>query len=230
LRLGSESHAAAHLLSWQVDRLPLTGRNLIERALGDAIAAIKADAEIDPARRELTIDRDTSGVPGSPPLVETIFAKVDAATAFLSDMTYVATRADGRLMPNPNVLLEHGWALRALTWRRVISVMNIAHGSPEAHPLPFDLQHFRRPILYDCPDDADEAARRAARDGLAVAIRDALRAILSDKVVIAGPVAAPAEPHPHDVELLGKVRSQFPVGSSASSIFKILVGLSAAIS
>lgn len=197
--------------SWQIDRLPLTGRNLIERALGDAIAAIKADAEIDPAHRELAIDRDTSGVPGSPPLVETIFAKVDAATAFLSDLTYVATRADGRLMPNPNVLLEHGWALRALTWRRVISVMNIAHGSPETHLLPFDLQHFRRPILYDCPDDADEGARRAARDHLAAALRDALRAILNDEVA-AAPALAPAEPHPHDVELLGKVHDQFPVG------------------
>ena len=197
--------------SWQIDRLPLTGRNLIERALGDAIAAIKADAEIDPAHRELAIDRDTSGVPGSPPLVETIFAKVDAATVFLSDMTYVATRADGRLMPNPNVLLEHGWALRALTWRRVISVMNIAHGSPEDQPLPFDLQHFRRPILYNCPDDADEAARRAARNGLAAALRDALQAILNDEVP-AAPAAAPAEPHPLDVELLGKIRDQFPVG------------------
>jgi hypothetical protein len=197
--------------SWQIDRLPVTGRNLIERALGDAILAIKADAEIDPAYRELAIDRDTSGVPGSPPLVETIFAKVDAATAFLSDLTYVATRADGRQMPNPNVLLEHGWALRALSWRRVISVMNVAYGSPENHPLPFDLQHFRRPILYNCPDDADEAARRAARDALAAALRDALRAILIDEVAVA-PAAAPAEPHPLDVELLGKVRSQFPVG------------------
>jgi hypothetical protein len=197
--------------SWQIDRLPLTGRNLIERALSDAILAIRADAEIDPAHRELVIDRDTSGVPGSPPLVETIFAKVDAATAFLSDLTYVATRADGRLMPNPNVLLEHGWALRALSWRRVISVMNVSYGSPESHPLPFDLQHFRRPILYNCPDDAHEAARREARDTLAAALKDALRAILNDEVA-AAPVAAPAEPHPLDIELLGKVRDQFPVG------------------
>jgi hypothetical protein len=38
--------------------------------------------------------------------------KVDAATAFISDLTYVATRDGGWLMPNPNALLEHGWALR----------------------------------------------------------------------------------------------------------------------
>lgn len=198
--------------SWQADRAPKTGRNLIERALGDAIAAIKADAEIDPARRELAIDRDTSGVPGSPPLVETIFAKVDGAAAFLSDLTYVAARDDGRLMPNPNVLLEHGWALRALSWRRVISVMNAAHGHPDAHPLPFDLQHFRRPIFYDCPEDASEEQRKAARDGLAKSLRTALRAILDDEELTAEPPAAPPEPHPHDVELLETVRRQLPVG------------------
>lgn len=198
--------------SWQSDLAPKTGRNLIERAVGDAIATIKADAEVEPVQRELAIDRDTAGVPGSPPLVETIFAKVDRATAFLSDLSYVAARADGRRMPNPNVLLEHGWALRALSWRRIISVMNVAHGHPDDHPLPFDLQHFRRPILYDCPDGAADDVRAAAREGLAAALRGALRAILDDKVLASEALAAPAEPHPHDVELLDKVRHQLPVG------------------
>jgi hypothetical protein len=199
--------------SWQSDLATKTGRNLVERALSQAIATIKADAEIDPAQRELAIDRDTAGVPGSPPLVETIFAKVDRAAAFLSDLTYVGQRADGRRMPNPNVLLEHGWALKALTWRRVFSVMNVVHGHPDEHALPFDLQHFRRPIFYDCPDDADTDARRAARDGLAAQFVTALRAILTDEAAAAGQAsAAPAEPHPHDVELLAQVRRQLTVG------------------
>lgn len=198
--------------SWQVDLAPKTGRNLVQRALEQAIAAIKADAEIDPAHRELAVDRDTAGVPGSPPLVETIFTKVDRAAAFLSDLSYVGTRTDGRRMPNPNVLLEHGWALRALTWRRIISVMNVAYGHPDEHPLPFDLQHFRRPILYDCPADADDKRRLAARDGLAAELRTALRAILNDEVLAVETPAQPPEPHPHDIELLDKVRRQLPVG------------------
>lgn len=199
--------------SWQSDLATKTGRNLVERALTQAIATIKADAEIDPAQRELEIDRDTAGVPGSPPLVETIFAKVDRATAFLSDLTYVGERADGRRMPNPNVLLEHGWALKALTWRRVFSVMNVAHGHPDEHALPFDLQHFRRPIFYDCPDDADTDVRRAARNGLAAQFVTALRAILTDEAAVAGQgSAAPTAPHPHDVDLLAQVRHQLPVG------------------
>jgi hypothetical protein len=198
--------------SWQSDAQTLTGRNLIERALERAIGILAADADIDPADRELAIDRDSTGVSGSPPLVETIFGKVDRATAFLSDLTYVAERADGRRMPNPNVLLEHGWALKALSWRRVFSVMNVARGHPDDHPLPFDLQHFRRPIFYDCPDDADEDVRRAAREDLTRQFESALRAILDDEVLRAERIpAAPAEPHPHDVDLLGRVQRQLPV-------------------
>lgn len=199
--------------SWQSDAPTLTGRNLIERALERAIGILAADADIDPADRQLAVDRDSIGVSGSPPLVETIFGKVDRATAFLSDLTYIAERADGRRMPNPNVLLEHGWALKSLSWRRVISVMNVARGHPDEHPLPFDLQHFRRPIFYDCPDDADEDARRAAREGLTCQFESALRAILDDEVLRAERVpAAPAEPHPHDVDLLAQVQRQLPVG------------------
>lgn len=199
--------------SWQSDTSTRTGRNLVQRALQAAIDLVAADADIDPADRELAIDRDTAGIPGSPPLVETIFAKVDRAAAFVSDLTYVGVRADGRRMPNPNVLLEHGWALHALTWRRVFSVMNVAHGHPDAHPLPFDLQHFRRPIFYDCSEDADEATRRTARDGLARQLAAALRAILDDEVVRAARIpAVPAEPHPHDLDLLASVQRQLPLG------------------
>lgn len=199
--------------SWQSDTQTLTGRNLIERALQRAIATLAADVDIDPADRELAMDRDTAGVSGSPPLVETIFGKVDRAAAFVSDLTYVAQREDGRRMPNPNVLLEHGWALKGLSWRRVVSVMNVAGGHPDDHPLPFDLQHFKRPIFYDCPQDAGEDTRRAAREGLTRQLVSALRAILDDEALrVARVPAAPVEPHPHDVGLLARVHRQLPVG------------------
>ena len=197
--------------SWQSDTATLTGRNLIDRALERAIGILAADADIDPADRELAIDRDSAGVPGSPPLVETIFTKIDRAAVFLSDLTYVASRADGRLMPNPNVLIEHGWALKALSWRRVISVMNTAAGHPQEHALPFDLQHFRRPILFECPEDAGEEARRTAREGLTGQLVTALRAILDDRIIqSAAPDRAAPDPHPHDLALLAQVQRQLP--------------------
>lgn len=197
--------------SWQSDIESRVGRSLIEDALQRAIKSLKADAEVNPADRHLTVDRDRKGVPGSPPLMETIFGKIDAATAFLSDLTYVGARDSGRRTPNPNVLMEHGWALKALTWRAMISVMNTAFGHPDEHPLPFDLQHFARPILFHCPADADAAAKAKVRDDLADSLRRALRDILNDEALKAARrPAAPAEPHPDDLALVEKLRGLVP--------------------
>src|SRR4051794_22073396 len=98
--------------SWQADTPTKEGRNLIERSLDRALTRIGEDTEIEEAARELELDKDTKGVPGSPPIVETIFRKIDQAVAFVPDLTFVGQRIDGRPTPNPNVLVEYGWALR----------------------------------------------------------------------------------------------------------------------
>lgn len=193
--------------SWQSDTDNRIGRGFIQWALDRAIKAVNADADVDPAERDLRADRDTLGVGGMPPLADTIFGKIDRAVAFLSDLTHVATRANGQLSPNPNVLLEHGWALKSRGWGRMIGVMNTAMGHPDDHPLPFDLTHFKRPILFHCPADASDEDRQAARLGLQKDLESALRLILDEEVLrMAQP---PAEPHPHDVELLQRYRAQF---------------------
>src|SRR4051794_26567008 len=112
--------------SWQADRSTKEGRNLVERALEAAVGRIGQDAAIEEAIRELAVDRDTKGVPGSPPIVETIFKKIDGAAVFVPDLTFVGLRNDGRPSPNPNVLIEYGWALKALGHARILPVMNIA--------------------------------------------------------------------------------------------------------
>ncbi|USI75081.1 hypothetical protein [Sphingomonas morindae] len=194
--------------SWQSDTENRIGRGFIQWALDRAIKALNADADVDPAERDLRADRDTINVSGMPPLADTIFGKIDRAVAFLSDLTHVATRANRQLSPNPNVLLEHGWALKSRGWARMIGVMNTAMGHPDDHPLPFDLTHFKRPILFHCPADASDEDRQAARLGLQKDLESALRLILDDEVLrMAQP---PAEPHPHDVELLQRYRAQFP--------------------
>jgi len=93
--------------SWQIDRPTNTGRNFIERALERALARINDEIHIDEAERdELAVDRDTRGVAGQPPIVDTIFKKIDAATVFVPDLTFVGLRNDNRPSPNPNVLIE----------------------------------------------------------------------------------------------------------------------------
>ena len=197
--------------SWQSDTENRVGRGFIQWALDRAIRAVNADADVDPADRDVQADRDTAGVPGMPPLADTIFDKIDRSVAFLSDLTHVATRANGARSPNPNVLLEHGWALKSKGWRSLIGVMNTAMGHPDEHPLPFDLRHFKRPIFYHCPHDAPDEQRQAARLGLQKDLEGALRAILDDEVLRAARVPPPpAEPHPHDVALLRRFRAQLP--------------------
>jgi hypothetical protein len=197
--------------SWQSDTPNRVGRSFIETCVGRAIGELQADADIDPADREMAVDRDTLDVPGMPPIVETIFGKIDRAAVFLSDLTYVAERAGGARTPNPNVCIEHGYALKALSWRRVIAVMNTAMGHPDQYDLPFDVRHTRRPISFDLAEGADAATRKAAADSLVRQLKAALKAVFGDvKARAAMAEPAPAEPHPHDVDLLGRVHHQLP--------------------
>lgn len=81
--------------SWQSDVTNGIGRGFIHSCLERAIITLHADADIDLADREVAVDRDTLDVPGSPPILETIFGKIDRAAIFLSDLTYVAERLAG---------------------------------------------------------------------------------------------------------------------------------------
>lgn len=197
--------------SWQSDTPGRVGRSFIETCLGRAIGELQADADVDPADRDLAVDHDTLDVPGSPPIMETIFGKIDRAAVFLADLTYVAERARGGRTPNPNVCIEHGYALKALSWRRVIAVMNTAMGHPDQHELPFDVRHTRRPIMFDLAETADAPTRAAARDALVRQLKVALRAIFGDDAAKAGMPGAEAEPHPHDIALLKRLHRQLPL-------------------
>jgi hypothetical protein len=166
--------------SWQADTPTNDSRNFIEKALGTAIKGLMADVSIDSAIREagVRIDKDTKGVAGTPPIVDTIFRKIDAAGAFVADLTFVGTRLDGRPTPNPNVLLEYGWALKSRGHASVVCVMNTAYGEPSEASLPFNMKHLRWPITFHLPETADAAKRSDVLVGLATDLRSALRDIL----------------------------------------------------
>lgn len=142
--------------SWQIDTPGREGRNFIERALERAVSRISKDESVEEAERELAVDRDTKGVAGSPPIVDTIFRKIDQAAVFVPDLTFIGNRPDGRPTPNPNVLIECGWALKSITHGRIVPVMNTAFGQPSAENMPFDMHHLRNPITYHCPEDFNE--------------------------------------------------------------------------
>ncbi|WP_176057854.1 hypothetical protein [Paraburkholderia sp. BCC1876] len=167
--------------SWQADRSTKVGRNLLERSLEQAIKAINEPVSVEEPDRDdsnVMLDRDTKDTPGFPPIVETIFSKIERAAVFVPDFTFVGTRADGRPTPNPNVLIEYGYALKTLGHSRIIPVMNIAYGEPNNENLPFDLRHHRHPITFNCPETASESDRQSVRGSLSKVLGDAILAVL----------------------------------------------------
>ena len=96
------------------------------------------------------------------------------AILFVGDVSFVGTTPSGKLVPNPNVMTEFGYARSVLDNQQVVLVMNTAFG-PE-RDLPFDLAHLRYPIAYLLNEGASDGARRKARAAFALKIAPYLEA------------------------------------------------------
>jgi hypothetical protein len=197
-------NTATVFFSWQSDRPTREGRNLIERALKTALERIAEDISVDEAPRELRLDKDTQGVAGLPPVFDTILAKIDHAAVFVPDFTFVAQRQNGDPIPNANVLIEYGYALKSISHNRIVAVMNTAYGTPERETMPFDLAHHRFPIQYGLPEGAPDDERRTQRDRLAKALESAIRAVLDSDAYAAS--IAPNAPPKYRQPLDGRAR------------------------
>jgi hypothetical protein len=106
-----------------------------------------------------------------------ILRKIAASAVFVADLTPLARTPDGKALPNPNVLVELGWAFHKPGLERVIGVLNTASGS-EIEDLPFDIRH-RRILTYDLSEDADEKTRAKEYKNLLKSLRGALHTNLS---------------------------------------------------
>ena len=155
--------------SWQTDLPNATNRSFIEKALENAAKSIRFDKSI---KVEPVIDRDTAGVPGSPDIASTIFAKIDQSQVFACDVSIINQGEKSRSAPNPNVLIELGYAVKALKSERIIMIMNTAFGGPEL--LPFDLSK-KRVVTYYMPEECND--RTTERKVLKSKLEEALRTI-----------------------------------------------------
>ena len=159
--------------SWQSDRPSALCRQFIRIALDDAAKRLAARRSV-----EVIVDADTEGVPGTPPITETILQKIKACDVFVADVSFVAETAEGKRLPNPNVIGEFGYALSEKGWRRILLVMNTAFGP--AGDLPFDLGHFRKPAAYEVGSEKPDSPRRNAREALSARLEANLEAVLDD--------------------------------------------------
>jgi hypothetical protein len=129
--------------AWQLDTKAEDNRTFIWESIKSACGKLKNESLPELSPRP---EKDTEGVSGTPNIVQTIFKKIDACSIFVADITFIAQSESDKYIPNPNVLLELGYAVKSIGWERTILVLNNAYGT--ANKLPFDMLQHRWPIEY----------------------------------------------------------------------------------
>lgn len=171
--------------SWQSDVDEAVTKTVIRKAIQRAIKQVNREIALEDAERNaLEYNSDTMGETGNPSVIDTICSKIDNSAAFVADVTYVATvehneRTKG--LPNANVMIEYGYALKALhsekeeARKKTILIMNTAFGMPPKIELPFDLSHLRWPIQYELPSRSTDDEKKQAVDYLTDILKNNLR-------------------------------------------------------
>lgn len=140
--------------SWQSDLPNNNNRNFIESCIKKAIKELSIENEYD---IEYSIDKDTLNEEGTPHIAETIFSKIEKSSFFIADISIINSDYSKKKTPNPNVLLELGYAAKALGWNRIICIFNEDFGV--YNDLPFDLK-YRRPLVYSFKDKDRESVKK----------------------------------------------------------------------
>lgn len=158
--------------AWQNDAENNVCRGFIKNAAEKALKVLIKAGEVQDAPR---LDHATNEVSGTPELAGTIYTKIEAAGLFLGDVTLVGRIGEKKRTPNPNVLLETGFAAHCMGWDRVILVMNTHEQFGPPEDLPFDLKNRRFPLTYTLGRDDDKVpVREQLVENLTDAIQDAL--------------------------------------------------------
>lgn len=153
--------------AWQLDTPAEQNKTFIWNALNAATRSTDSSAVTEESPRPQS---DTGGVAGSPNIVATIFDRIRNCAFFIADLTFTAKTDSGKLVPNPNVLIELGYAAHSIGWERTILVINQSYG--KAKDLPFDILQHRWPIEYRMSERTAVGERRFDQlsDALAAAI------------------------------------------------------------
>jgi len=174
--------------SWQSDHDGKISHHLVRDALQLAIAKLRVPEDIEEPseadrRANLELDHDTKGETGWTDIADSIFKKIDASGVFVADVTPVAKSPKKgkkrlRSVMNPNVAIELGYAIKALTWSNCLGVMNLAYGTVD--DLPFDIHRTRSwPVTYTLAEGATNDEIAAVKKTLAEDLYLRLRPFLS---------------------------------------------------
>ena len=122
--------------SWQSDLPNNRAKSFIRECIDEAVDLAQETEAIEAVRDEATL-----GTTGSPNIVTTLFSKIDECDLFIADISlcYTENKEKKKKSPNPNVLLELGYAVKTLGWDRVVCLCNIDYGNE----YPFDIAQNR---------------------------------------------------------------------------------------
>lgn len=136
----SEKVKVTLFYSWQSDLPKETNKDVIKNCLIEATLNIKNKfTEV-----EFLVDESTRATPGSPNIANTIFGKIEKADIFIADISTINrdTQDSVRKNPNPNVLIELGYAIAKIGWERIILLFNSEFGEL-TKDVPFDISNQR---------------------------------------------------------------------------------------
>jgi hypothetical protein len=163
--------------SWQSDSDAKLNRYFILNALEAVSKNCRKEGLFD-----LYIDQATREEPGSPNISDTIFKKIDGSNLFIADISIINPNSKERKTPNPNVLIESGYAIKKLGFKNTIFIFNCYYGN--LNDLPFDIRQNR--ILSYCFDGSnkEEVANSLIKDLTIAIITIEKKSISSDKIEI----------------------------------------------
>ncbi len=129
--------------SWQADINE--SRKIINKTLEKAAKELNARH----ADWHVNITSDTRGEDGSPDIEDAVLQKIREAHIFVADITPIAQlekEGNRKLLPNPNVMIELGYAIRRMDIdKQVILLVNEENDAINynAKDMPFDINHHK---------------------------------------------------------------------------------------
>jgi len=158
--------------SWQSDLPNNKNRNLIESCLKKAINLLKTEMN---EVSEFAIESDSRNDIGTPDLTESIFSKIESCDILVADISIINAESNCRPTPNPNVLLEVGFAAKAISWSNILCIYNSEYGKVEL--LPFDIRT-RKPIVYNTMQGVS-----ASKDILTNLLKTQIKDIVYNRII-----------------------------------------------
>lgn len=156
--------------SWQSDLPSPTNAGAIRDALRAAATEIEARSD----GLAIQLDEATRNTSGSPNIAATIFKKIDSCEIYVADITIVTASGAPRPCPNPNVLIELGYAIAQVGWERIVLLYNDAIGSFPSD-VPFDIVQ-NRVAKYTYPSATKD--HTSAKRRLRALVKAALEAVI----------------------------------------------------